>query len=148
MGYLRSCPSLSAAAFWVCVRRGALTSPSVLLKISKRMSLEEKTDVIEEWFKAGCSNVNHSSSINVSGNWSRSHQIQFTEENRENFPVVADQSSESPSERPPCSLLVNRTLRLIKSRGAFTMRLTGSQSRSFFVDIFSLPSPPHVTNLF
>lgn len=39
---------------------------SVLSKISKRMSLEEKTDTTERCFKAGCSNVNHSSSIHVS----------------------------------------------------------------------------------
>lgn len=117
------------------------------------MSLEEKTDVIERWIMAGCSNVNCTSSINVSLEIGQ-RVIRFIghrKEQRCNFLTAPDQSTESTCERSMYSLPVHGMMRFIKEGGAFTVRndcKPGSQSRPFLIVIFSLSSPLHLTNSF
>lgn len=65
-GSLNHSLSPLAAAFLIYGMREALLCPSVLSKISTWVSLEEKTDVIEGWFRAGCLSVNYHFAINVS----------------------------------------------------------------------------------
>lgn len=117
------------------------------------MSLEEKTDVIERWIMAGCSNVNYTSSINVSLEIGQRviRIIGHSKEQRCNILTASDQSTESTCERSMYSLPVHTMMRLIKDGGAFTVRndcKSGSQSRPFLIVIFSLSSPPHLTNSF
>lgn len=86
------------------------------------MSLQEKTDAINGCFKARYDNVNHCFQYMFLWKWVKELLgVGHRREQRKNFPTAADQSPESASERPTCSLLVNRMMRLIKSRGAFTI---------------------------